>query len=185
VSSRQKGAGEPLDEARVVLDAADVQRTLVRMAHEIVEKVRGPELVLVGIHRRGVPLAERLGKLIGEIEGTAPQVGTLDVSFYRDDVDLRQPKEVSPTDFPFDVAGKTVVLVDDVLYTGRTIRAAIDALVDFGRPRMVKLAVLVDRGHRELPIRADFIGKNIPTSLAQQVEVQVTEADGTDRVVVV
>lgn len=172
--------------AWVVLDELDVKRALVRMAHEILEHNRGSgELVLVGIHRRGVPLASRIGRRIEEIEGQAPPVGALDVSFYRDDVDIRRPGDVSPTDFPFDVTGKTVVLVDDVLFTGRTVRAAIDALVDFGRPRLVRLAVLVDRGHRELPIRADFAGKNIPTSRAQEVRVHLKESDGVDSVVVV
>jgi pyrimidine operon attenuation protein/uracil phosphoribosyltransferase len=156
------------------------------MAHEIVESNKGAgELVLVGIHRRGVPLAERLGRHIAEIEGRSPPVGILDVSFYRDDVAIRRPQDISQTDFPFDVSGKTVVLVDDVLFTGRTVRAAIDAVVDFGRPRLVRLAVLVDRGHRELPIRADFIGKNIPTSIRQEVRVMVAESDGMDSVVVV
>jgi pyrimidine operon attenuation protein/uracil phosphoribosyltransferase len=174
------------ERAWTVLDDLDVKRAMARIAHEIVEHNRGSgELVLVGIHRRGVPLAERIGKRIGEIEGAAPPVGALDVSFYRDDVDIRRPEQVSPTNFPFDVTGKTVVLVDDVLFTGRTVRAAIDALVDFGRPRLVRLAVLVDRGHRELPIRADFIGKNIPTSRAQEVRVHVQETDGEDSVVVV
>jgi len=174
------------ERAWTVLDELDVKRALARIAHEIVEHNRGTgELVLVGIHRRGVPLAHRIGKRIAEIEGTAPLVGALDVSFYRDDVDIRRPEEVSATDLPFDVTGKTVFLVDDVLFTGRTVRAAIDALVDFGRPRLVRLAVLVDRGHRELPIRADFIGKNIPTSIAQEVRVHVKETDGEDSVVVV
>ncbi|MGQ0678470.1 MAG: bifunctional pyr operon transcriptional regulator/uracil phosphoribosyltransferase PyrR [Actinomycetota bacterium] len=168
-----------------VLDDLDVKRALVRIAHEIVEHNRGSgELVLVGIHRRGVPLAERIGRRIAEIEGSSLPVGALDVSFYRDDVDLRRPQQVRATELPFDVTDKTVVLVDDVLFTGRTVRAAIDALVDFGRPRLVRLAVLVDRGHRELPIRADFIGKNIPTSRAQQVRVHVKETDGKDSVVV-
>lgn len=179
------GGSDQTGRAWVVLDELDVKRALVRMAHEIVESNRGiGELVLVGIHRRGVPLAYRIGKRIGEIEKTAPPVGELDISFYRDDVGIRRPQEISRTDFPFDVNDKTVVLVDDVLYTGRTVRAAIDALVDFGRPRLVRLAVLVDRGHRELPIRADFIGKNIPTSKAQEVGVYVMETDGVDSVVV-
>jgi pyrimidine operon attenuation protein / uracil phosphoribosyltransferase len=130
-----------------------------------------------------VPLAHRIAKRIGEIEA-APPVGALDISFYRDDVGIRSPSDISTTDFPFDVNDKTVVLVDDVLYTGRTVRAAIDALVDFGRPRLVRLAVLVDRGHRELPIRADFIGKNIPSSKVQEVRVHVMETDGVDSVVI-
>ncbi len=155
------------------------------MAHEIVESNRGPDdLVLVGIRKRGLPLAERIGRYIAEIEGWEVPVGALDVSFYRDDLAIRRPQEVSPTDFLFDVSGKTVVLVDDVLFTGRTVRAAIDALVDFGRPKLVRLAVLVDRGHRELPIRADFIGKNLPTSLRQEVQVLLTETDGRDAVLV-
>lgn len=168
-----------------VLDSLDFKRALVRMAHEIIEANRGTEgLVLVGVHRRGVPLADRIGARIAEFEGSPPPVGAVDVSFYRDDVEIRQPPAIAPTDFPFDVTDKIVVLVDDVLYTGRTVRAAIDALMDFGRPRLVRLAVLVDRGHRELPIRADFIGKNIPTSRSQQVQVHVAETDGVDSVVV-
>lgn len=184
VPSPAVGGGDETGRAWVVLDELDVKRALVRMAHEIVESNRGTgELVLVGIHKRGVPLAYRMAKRIGEIE-TAPPVGELDISFYRDDVGIRSPQEISTTDFPFDMNDKTVVLVDDVLYTGRTVRAAIDALVDFGRPRLVRLAVLVDRGHRELPFRADFIGKNIPTSKAQEVRVHVKETDGVDSVVV-
>lgn len=179
------GGGDETGRAWVVLDELDVKRALVRMAHEILESNRGTgELVLVGIHKRGVPLAYRIAKRIAEIEKTSPPVGELDISFYRDDVGIRSPQEISTTDFPFDMNDKTVVLVDDVLYTGRTVRAAIDALVDFGRPRLVRLAVLVDRGHRELPIRADFIGKNIPTSKAQEVRVHVKETDGVDSVVV-
>jgi pyrimidine operon attenuation protein/uracil phosphoribosyltransferase len=169
----------------VVLEGSDIARALKRMAHEILERNRGAtSLVLVGIRRRGVPLAERLGDEIERIEGVRPAVGALDITFYRDDIGIRQPEEVGPTEFPFDVDGTTVVLVDDVLYTGRTVRAAIDALVDFGRPRAVQLAVLIDRGHRELPIRADFIGKNLPTSTRESVEVRLTETDGTDCVAI-
>lgn len=176
---------EAAGRAWMVMDDLDVKRALVRMAHEIVESNQGTdELVLVGIHRRGVPLAGRIGKRIHEFEQVMPPVGALDISFYRDDVGIRRPEQISITDFPFDITDKTVVLVDDVLYTGRTVRAAIDALVDFGRPRLVRLAVLVDRGHRELPIKADFIGKNIPTSKAQEVQVHVKESDGVDAVVV-
>ncbi|HLJ09373.1 MAG TPA: bifunctional pyr operon transcriptional regulator/uracil phosphoribosyltransferase PyrR [Acidimicrobiia bacterium] len=156
------------------------------MAHEILERNRGADdLVLVGIFRRGVPLAERLGNEIERIEGVRPPVGALDVSFYRDDIGIRQPTEIGATDFPFDVDSTTVVLVDDVLFTGRTVRAAIDALVDFGRPRAVQLAVLVDRGHRELPIRADYIGKNVPTSHRESVEVHLAETDAADSVLIV
>jgi pyrimidine operon attenuation protein / uracil phosphoribosyltransferase len=178
------GGADETGRAWIVMDELDVKRALARMAHEIVESNRGTgELVLVGIHKRGVPLAHRIAKRIGEIEA-APPVGALDISFYRDDVGIRSPSDISTTDFPFDVNDKTVVLVDDVLYTGRTVRAAIDALVDFGRPRLVRLAVLVDRGHRELPIRADFIGKNIPSSKVQEVRVHVMETDGVDSVVI-
>ncbi|MGH2773188.1 MAG: bifunctional pyr operon transcriptional regulator/uracil phosphoribosyltransferase PyrR [Actinomycetota bacterium] len=173
-------------EGRVVLEGPDMRRALKRMAHEVLERNGGgSEVVLVGIHRRGVPLAERLSEEIESIEGEAPPVGSLDVSFYRDDIEIRTPREIAPTDVPFAVDGKVVVLVDDVLFTGRTIRAAIDALVDFGRPRLVQLAVLVDRGHRELPIRADFIGKNVPTSPDQDVEVRLLATDGADEVRVV
>ena len=167
----------------VVLEAPEMARALKRIAHEILERNKGAaDLVIVGIRKRGVPLAERLGGEIAAIEGTNPPVGALDVSFYRDDVHLRPPMEVSPTVMPFNVDGRTVVLVDDVLYTGRTVRAAIDALVDFGRPRRVELAVLIDRGHRELPIRADFVGKNIPTAVREEVMVLLEETDGRDLV---
>jgi pyrimidine operon attenuation protein / uracil phosphoribosyltransferase len=169
----------------VVLEAADIARALKRIAHEIIEHNKGAGgLVLVGIHRRGVPLAERLGDAIASIEGARPPVGALDVSFYRDDIGIRQPEQVSATSFPFDVTGKAVVLVDDVLFTGRTVRAAFDAIVDFGRPRSVQLAVLCDRGHRELPIRADYVGKNVPTSAKEEVRVSLAETDGADEVVI-
>lgn len=168
------------------MDPTAISRALKRIAHEILERNGGvDDVVLVGIHRRGVPLAERLGSLTSEIEGAEVPIGHLDIAFYRDDVGLRRPDDISSTSFPFDVAGKTVVLVDDVLFTGRTVRAAIDALVDFGRPAEVQLAVLVDRGHRELPIKADFVGKNIPTSADDDVRVLLTESDGADLVEVV
>ncbi|MGH2703773.1 MAG: bifunctional pyr operon transcriptional regulator/uracil phosphoribosyltransferase PyrR [Actinomycetota bacterium] len=167
----------------VVLEGPDVARALTRIAHEILERNRGgEELVLVGIRKRGVPLAVRLGDEIARIEGRRPEVGALDISFYRDDIGIRRPAEVESTRLPFDVQARTVVLVDDVLYTGRTVRAAIDALVDFGRPRAVQLAVLIDRGHRELPIRADFVGKNLPTSTREEVAVRLAETDGGDSV---
>jgi pyrimidine operon attenuation protein/uracil phosphoribosyltransferase len=167
-----------------VLDAADVRRVLTRIGHEIVERNKGTsDLVLVGVHRRGVPLARRLAAKLAEIEGHAVPSGALDVAMYRDDIGLRPPAATHQTDLPVELTGKVVVLVDDVLFTGRTIRAALDALVDFGRPRAIQLAVLVDRGHRELPIRADYVGKNLPTSLGQDVQVRVTEIDGTDGVV--
>ena len=167
-----------------VLDAADVRRVLTRIGHEIVERNKGTsDLVLVGVHRRGVPLARRLAAKLAEIEGHPVPSGALDVAMYRDDIGLRPPAATHQTDLPVELTGKVVVLVDDVLFTGRTIRAALDALVDFGRPRAIQLAVLVDRGHRELPIRADYVGKNLPTSLGQDVQVRVTEIDGTDGVV--
>ena len=169
----------------VVLEAPEMARALKRIAHEILERNKGADgLVMVGIRKRGVPLAERLGDEIAQIEGTRPPVGALDISFYRDDVHIRRPAEVATTVMPFDVDGRTVVLVDDVLYTGRTVRAAIDAVVDFGRPRRVELAVLIDRGHRELPIRADFVGKNIPTATREEVMVQLEETDGRDLVLI-
>ena len=162
-----------------VLDAADVQRALVRIAHEIVERNKGTDgLVVVGIHTRGVPLARRLAAKLGEIEGRPVPAGALDVAMYRDDIGMRPPQATHDTELPFDLAGKVVVLVDDVLYTGRTVRAALDALTDFGRPRAIQLAVLVDRGHRELPIRADYVGKNLPTSLRETVRVTLQEHDG-------
>ncbi|HEV3474587.1 MAG TPA: bifunctional pyr operon transcriptional regulator/uracil phosphoribosyltransferase PyrR [Actinomycetota bacterium] len=167
-----------------LLDGAEVSRAVTRIAHEIVERTKGAEdLVLVGIAARGDDLARRLAEQIRQIEGTDVPVGVLDITFYRDDIGLRaEAPEVHQTLIPFDVTGKTVVLVDDVLFTGRTIRAAMDALVDFGRPRSVQLAVLVDRGHRELPIRADYVGKNLPTRSEDQVRVLLTETDGTDAV---
>jgi pyrimidine operon attenuation protein/uracil phosphoribosyltransferase len=172
-------------EAKPILDAADVGRVLTRIGHEIVERNKGAaDLVLVGVHRRGVPLARRLAARLAQIEGQPVAVGALDVAMYRDDIGMRPPAATHDTDLPFDLTGKAVVLVDDVLFTGRTIRAALDALVDFGRPRAIQLAVLVDRGHRELPIRADYVGKNVPTSLAEDVQVEVVEVDGADRVVI-
>jgi pyrimidine operon attenuation protein/uracil phosphoribosyltransferase len=169
-----------------LLDAEDVRRALTRIAHEIIERDKGAtDVVLVGIANRGDHLARRLAAEIQRIEGTAVRVGVLDITFYRDDIGLKaEAPEVHETRIPFDISGTTVVLVDDVLFTGRTIRAAMDALMDFGRPRRIQLAVLVDRGHRELPIRADFVGKNVPTRRADDVRVLVTEMDGDDAVVV-
>jgi pyrimidine operon attenuation protein / uracil phosphoribosyltransferase len=168
-----------------LLDAADVRRALTRIAHEIIERNKGAERVaLVGIANRGDDLARRLAQQIVEIEGTKVPVGVLDITFYRDDIGMKtEAPEVHETHVDFDINGATVVLVDDVLFTGRTIRAAMDALMDFGRPRKIQLAVLVDRGHRELPIRADFVGKNVPTGRAQDVRVSVEELDGEDAVV--
>jgi pyrimidine operon attenuation protein/uracil phosphoribosyltransferase len=172
--------------ARRIMTADEVRRAVVRISHEVVEKHAGTEgLVLIGIQRRGVPLARRLAAAIAEHESVALPVGALDITFYRDDLSMiAQQPLVKGTDIPFDLNGRTVVLVDDVLYTGRTIRAAMDALVDFGRPRAIRLAVLVDRGHRELPIRADHVGKNVPTSREEVVKVTLEEIDGEDAVTI-
>jgi len=169
-----------------LLDAADVHRALTRIAHEILERDKGAEeLVLVGIANRGDHLARRLAGEIDRIDGVTVPVGVLDITFYRDDIGMKaEAPEVHETRVDFDITGKTVVLVDDVLFTGRTIRSAMDALMDFGRPRRIQLAVLVDRGHRELPIRADFVGKNVPTSREDVVNVSVEEMDGEDAVTV-
>jgi pyrimidine operon attenuation protein/uracil phosphoribosyltransferase len=169
-----------------VMEPDDVRRALTRIAHEVLERDKGvSDVVLVGIADRGDDLARRLANEIRQIEGAEIPVGVLDITFYRDDIGLRaEAPEVHETRIPFDVSGKTVVLVDDVLYTGRTIRSAMDALMDLGRPRKIQLAVLVDRGHRELPIRADFVGKNVPTSRADDVRVMIDEVDGQDGVVV-
>jgi pyrimidine operon attenuation protein/uracil phosphoribosyltransferase len=164
----------------VLLDAGDINRALKRIAHEIAERNRGVEnLVLVGIPKRGVPLAKRIASHLESIESTPVAVGSLDIALYRDDYATHRAN-LQSTELPFEVEGKTVVLVDDVLFTGRSVRAALDALKDFGRPSRVQLAALVDRGHRELPIRADFIGKNIPTAREEDVRVLLSETDGQD-----
>jgi pyrimidine operon attenuation protein/uracil phosphoribosyltransferase len=164
------------------MDSADIRRALTRIAHEIIEKNRGAEkLGLVGIRSKGTPLAERLAKLIGEIEGIRVPVGSLDITLYRDDYGS-MGRVVKPTEIPFDVSERTIILVDEVIYTGRTIRCALDALMDMGRPAAIQLAVLIDRGHRELPIRPDYIGKNLPTSRKEKVDVQFNDIDGEDRV---
>jgi pyrimidine operon attenuation protein/uracil phosphoribosyltransferase len=169
----------------LILNAAAIQRALTRIAHEIAERNEtGNEVVLVGIQRGGVPLGKRLGELLTGIWGQAVPTGSLDVSMHRDDLSRRAAPNVQPTVIPFDVTGKTVVFVDDVLFSGRTIRAAMDALNDFGRPRRIQLAVLIDRGHRELPIKADFVGKNVPTALTERVRVRLTEMGGADEVVI-
>jgi pyrimidine operon attenuation protein / uracil phosphoribosyltransferase len=168
-----------------VLDAAALDRALTRIAHEIIEKNGGAkDIAFVGLHTRGVTLAQRLAAKVTAIDGASVAVGTLDITLYRDDLDLRGAPVVRSTDIPFPIKDKTVVLVDDVLFTGRTIRAALDALIDLGRPKMIQLAILVDRGHRELPIRPDYIGKNLPTSRREAVAVRLTEHDGEDRVVI-
>jgi pyrimidine operon attenuation protein/uracil phosphoribosyltransferase len=166
-----------------ILNSAAMQRALTRIGHEIAERNESSsQVVLVGIQRGGVPLAQRLSSILSSIWGSPIPTGSLDVSMHRDDLDRRAAPTVLPTIIPFDVSGKTVVLVDDVLFSGRTIRAAMDALNDFGRPKQIQLAVLVDRGHRELPIKADFVGKNIPTSLQENVVVSLAEMGGTDEV---
>ena len=169
-----------------ILDQDGIRRSLTRIAHEIIERNKGiDKLVLIGIRRRGAPLAERLAARIKEIEGRAAPVGILDITLYRDDLTtLAHRPLVRSTEVSFPVSGKTVVLVDDVIYTGRTIRAALDALLDLGRPKVIQLAVLVDRGHRELPIRADYVGKNVPTSRKEVVSVRLKEIDGEERVVI-
>ena len=170
----------------VVMDADRMGRTLTRIAHEILERNRGvEELALVGIRTRGVPLAKRIGRAIHEINGHDVPTGALDITLYRDDL-MRHAVGAQPvirrTEIPFSIDDKWILLVDDVLYTGRTIRAALDALIEFGRPRAIQLIVLVDRGHREPPIKADYVGKNLPTSSAQSVQVHLTEVDGRDEV---
>ena len=169
-----------------VLDAEEIRRALTRIAHEILERTHGgEEVILLGIPTRGVPLARRLAARIGEFEGLEVPCGSLDVTMHRDDLRLRPARALGRTDLPVGgVDGKTIVLVDDVLYSGRTVRAALDALTDLGRPRAVQLAVLVDRGHRELPIRADYVGKNLPTSQREVVRVLLSEVDGQDVVLI-
>ena len=171
-----------------VMDADRMSRALTRIAHEILERNRGlDELALVGIRTRGVPLARRLARSLREINGGDVPTGALDITLYRDDL-MRQPVGPQPvvrrTEIAFSIDDRRILLVDDVLYTGRTIRAALDALIDFGRPRAIQLIVLVDRGHRELPIKADYVGKNLPTSLSQSVQVRLQEIDGVDEVVI-
>ena len=169
----------------VLMDSEGIRRALTRISHEIVEKNKGVDnIVLVGIRTRGVPIAERLAENIEKIEGQKPPVGVLDITLYRDDLStLAYQPIVRPTELPVDITGKIVVLVDDVLYTGRTIRTALDAIIDNGRPKTIQLAVLVDRGHRELPIRADFVGKNVPTSSREVVSVQLQSTDEAENVI--
>ncbi len=169
---------------KIIMDSDAMRRALVRISHEIVEKNKGVNnVVLVGIRTRGVPLAQRLCKQIAQIEGVTLPVGSLDITLYRDDLStLAYNPVIKETDIDFDLNGKTVILVDDVLFTGRTIRSALDALIDMGRPKAIQLAVMVDRGHKELPIRADFVGKNVPTSTSESVDVAFVEIDGRDEV---
>ena len=182
-----------MDTATVALDRDDMRRTLVRIAPEIVEKTPGGAVALVGIHRRGAHLAKRLQPLTSELLDSPVPLGTVDIAFYRDDLSLRMRRGqgggfespvVHATELDFSLDGRTIVIVDDVLYTGRTVRAAIDAIFDYGRPARVQLAVMVDRGHRELPIRPDYVGKNLPTSQDQRVNVRIEEVDGVDEVTI-
>jgi len=173
------------DKTTRIMDEQEIRRALTRIAHEIIERNKGAEkLVVIGIQSRGVPMAERLAKLISGIEGVEIPVGSLNVALYRDDYATRSARTVSASEIPFDLTGKRVILVDEVLFTGRTTRAALDAIMDLGRPAVVQLAVLVDRGHRELPIRADFIGKNIPTASTESVDVSWQETRGEDAVMI-
>lgn len=168
------------------MDAAAIERALTRIAHEIVERNTEPDdLVFIGIRTHGVPLAQRLAAKVGTILNGVFPTGELDISMHRDDLALRDaPPKVGPSNIPFDVTGKTIVLVDDVLFTGRTIRAALDEITDFGRPQRIQLAILVDRGHRELPIRPDYIGKNVPSAMNERVCVRLVEVDGKDEVLI-
>jgi pyrimidine operon attenuation protein/uracil phosphoribosyltransferase len=169
-----------------VLDDGALDRALTRIAHEILERNDGAkDLAFVGLRTRGVTLAQRLAAKIARIDGTTLPVGTLDITLYRDDLDLRGAPVIRGTDIPFSIKNKTVVLVDDVLFTGRTIRAALDALIDLGRPRSIQLATLIDRGHRELPIRPDYVGKNLPTARTERIQVQLLEVDEVDQILLV
>ena len=171
----------------IIMNAADIRRTLARISHEIIERNKSTQhLILVGMRTRGVPLANRLAANIERFEGVSIPVGALDISLYRDDLSsLELQPIVKSTDIPVNIDNKAVVLVDDVLYTGRSTRAAMDALIDLGRPHSIQLAVLVDRGHRELPIRADYVGKNMPSSRHEEIQVRLTESDGTDEVAII
>ena len=175
-----------LREKAVIADAEELRRVIQRIAHEIVERNRGTtDLALIGIRRRGVPLAERVREAIRQIEAVEVPLGVLDITLYRDDLRTISPQPlVRSTELPFDIEDRVLVLIDDVLYTGRTVRAALEALMDYGRPRSIQLAVLVDRGHRELPIRADYVGKNVPTSHREAVTVKVQEMDGEDVILI-
>jgi pyrimidine operon attenuation protein/uracil phosphoribosyltransferase len=175
-----------LPSGRVVLDASDISRALTRLAHEIVERTHGAtNLTLMGIPTRGVTLAHRLGERISQIQGLPVAVGAIDITMYRDDLRLRPARALQPTTIPPEgIEGRLVILVDDVLFSGRTIRAALDALSEHGRPELVQLAILVDRGHRELPIRADYVGKNLPTARTEKIQVNLVEHDGSDEVLI-
>lgn len=182
----ERGVRKILREKAQILDNEQVRRALTRISHEVVERNRGIDgLILAGIRTRGVPIAQRLAKMIEKIEGIQVPVGILDITLYRDDLSsVAEQPVINHTSMPADVEGKVVVLVDDVLFTGRTARAALDAVMDLGRPERVQLAVLIDRGHRELPIRADYVGKNLPTSTKEIVAVRLEEIDGDERVII-
>ena len=186
VGSTADTIADAAPDGRVVLDARDIARALTRISHEILERHKGPEgLVLLGIPTRGVHLARRIAAKISQVEGAEVPAGSLDTTMYRDDLRMKPARALLPTEIPpGGIDDRTVVLVDDVLFSGRTIRSALDAMNDIGRPRAVRLAVLVDRGHRELPIRADFVGKNLPTSLVESVSVRLAEFDGVDEVTI-
>ncbi|MDD5622846.1 MAG: bifunctional pyr operon transcriptional regulator/uracil phosphoribosyltransferase PyrR [Actinomycetota bacterium] len=175
-----------MQEKAQILSENDIDRIIKRISHEILERNRGSEsLVFIGLQKRGVPLAKRIAENIKNFEGAEIETGKLDITFYRDDIGKNIKPTAQITDISFDIEGKNVILVDDVLYTGRTVRAALDAIIDFGRPKSIQLVVLVDRGHRELPIRADYVGKNLPTSHNESVEVKLKETDGEDSVTLV
>ncbi len=170
---------------KLIQSSSQMKRALTRISHEILERNGGAnDVVLVGMHSRGVPLSKRMNSIIENVENRSVEVGALDIGLYRDDIAEKGVLTVRPTDIPTDINGKKIVIVDDVLYTGRSIRAAMDALNDLGRPNQIQLAVLIDRGHRELPIRADYVGKNVPTSREEDVEVRLIEIDGVDEVVI-
>jgi pyrimidine operon attenuation protein/uracil phosphoribosyltransferase len=180
-------AGGFLMSEKILLASREIERALARIAHEIIERNKGAEgVVFVGMRTRGVPLARRIAQIIEDFEGTPIPVGTLDIGLYRDDISPSESRSAteSHTDIPVSITDRRVVLVDDVLYTGRSIRAAMDALMDLGRPKSIQLAVLIDRGHRELPIRADYVGKNVPSSKDEEIQVQLVETDGADKVVI-
>lgn len=173
------------DSVKEVMNESEIRRALKRIAHEIVERNKGAEnLVIIGIQSRGVPMAIRLAELIGEMEGLSVPTGSLNVALYRDDFATRTARTISASDIPFDVTDKSLILVDEVLYTGRTTRAALDAIMDLGRPAIIQLAVLIDRGHRELPVRADYVGKNLPTARRENVKVVWLETNGRDAVTI-
>ncbi|MGM0364925.1 MAG: bifunctional pyr operon transcriptional regulator/uracil phosphoribosyltransferase PyrR [Actinomycetota bacterium] len=172
-------------EKALVMGPEDIVRVLKRISHEILERNKGcKNLVFVGIQKRGIPLARRIADNIKSLENQKIPVGKLDITFYRDDIGENIKSDIQITDIPFDIKDRDIILVDDVLFTGRTIRAAMDAIIDMGRPRSIQLVVLIDRGHRELPIRADYVGKNIPTSLEEFIDVKISEVDGTDKVTI-